>query len=177
MALPKLAFLNTESAFMFHKILVAIDQSPLGEHIFSRALDLARTLESELMVLHVLSADEAGSPQMPLSVTGLRGSLTVEAALFEIYQKQWQDFEAQGLEFLRSHAQIATEAGIKTEFTQTPGYPGRVICELAQNWQSDLIVVGRRGNSGLNELFLGSVSNYVLHHAPCEVLTIHAPKA
>ena len=140
---------------MFHKILVAIDQSPLGELIFGKALSLAKTLEAELMILHVLSADEAGSPQMPISATGLRSSLTMEAAVFEVYQKQWQDYEARGLEFVRSHLQIATDAGIKTEFTQTPGYPGRVICELAQNWQSDLIVVGRRGTSGLNELFFG----------------------
>jgi len=35
-----------------------------------------------------------------------------------------------------------------------------------------LVVVGRRGHSGLSELFLGSVSNYVLHRAPCSVLTI-----
>jgi len=162
---------------MFHKILVAIDRSPLGEHIFGKALDLAKTLQAELMILHVLSADEAGSPQMPISATGLRPSPMIEVTVFEIYQKQWQEFEAQGLEFLQSHAQTATDAGVKTEFTQTSGYPGRVICDLAQNWQSDLIVVGRRGTSSLNELFMGSVSNYVLHHAPCEILTIHAPTA
>lgn len=162
---------------MFHKILVAIDQSPLGEIIFGKALGLAKTLEAELMILHVLSADEAGSPQMPITATGLRSSLTMEAAVFGAYQQQWQDYEEQGLEFLRSHVQIATDAGVKTEFTQTPGYPGRVICELAQNWQANLIVVGRRGTSSLNELFLGSVSNYVLHHAPCEILVVHAPKA
>ncbi|MBI4783344.1 MAG: universal stress protein [Oscillatoriophycideae cyanobacterium NC_groundwater_1537_Pr4_S-0.65um_50_18] len=161
---------------MFHKILVAIDRSPLGEHIFGKALALAKALEAELMILHVLSADESGSPQIPVSATGLMTNLTLEAATFEIYQKQWQEFEAQGLAFLQSHTQIATEAGVKTEFTQTPGYPGRVICELAKNWSSDLIVVGRRGTSGLSELFLGSVSNYVLHHAPCEVLVVHAPQ-
>ncbi len=37
---------------------------------------------------------------------------------------------------------------------------------------ADLIVVGRRGRSGLSELILGSASNYVLHHAPCSVLTL-----
>jgi nucleotide-binding universal stress UspA family protein len=32
--------------------------------------------------------------------------------------------------------------------------------------------MGRRGRTGLSELFLGSVSNYVTHHAPCSVLTL-----
>jgi len=29
------------------------------------------------------------------------------------------------------------------------------------------------GRTGLRELFLGSVSNYVLHHAPCSVMVVH----
>ncbi|MGC1393382.1 MAG: universal stress protein [Coleofasciculaceae cyanobacterium] len=35
-----------------------------------------------------------------------------------------------------------------------------------------MVVVGRRGRTGLAEAFLGSVSNYVVHHAPCSVLVI-----
>ncbi|MGQ9872468.1 universal stress protein [Leptodesmis sp.] len=37
---------------------------------------------------------------------------------------------------------------------------------------ADLILIGNRGHTGLKELFLGSASNYVLHHAPCSVLTV-----
>lgn len=51
-----------------------------------------------------------------------------------------------------------------------------MICELARNWNADLIILGRRGRTGLSELLLGSVSNYVLHHAPCSVLTVQQPK-
>ena len=90
----------------------------------------------------------------------------------EIYQEQWETFEEQGLELLRSRTDEATAAGVSTEFTQNSGNPGRTICDLARNWGSDLIVIGRRGHSGLSELILGSVSNYVLHHAPCSVLTV-----
>ena len=47
-----------------------------------------------------------------------------------------------------------------------------MICNAAISWQADLIIMGRRGRTGLSELFLGSVSNYVLHHAPCAVLVV-----
>ena len=38
---------------------------------------------------------------------------------------------------------------------------------------ADLIAIGSHGRRGLNELVLGSVSNYVLHHVSCSVLLIH----
>jgi nucleotide-binding universal stress UspA family protein len=166
----------TASVAMFHKILVATDKSPLGDHVFSKTLSLAKELKASLMLLHVLSGDEADSPQIPITFYSPRTSSTLDRTASEIYQKQWEEFEQKGLDFLRSHAETAKASGVtEVEFTQNPGNPGRVICELAQNWNADLIAVGRRGRSGLSELVLGSVSNYVLHHAPCEVLIIHAP--
>ena len=75
---------------------------------------------------------------------------------------------------MQSLTEEATKAGVKTEFKQTVGYPGRNICELAQTWSAELILVGSRGLTGLKEMFLGSVSNYVTHHAPCSVLIVRS---
>ncbi|MFN6036632.1 MAG: universal stress protein, partial [Dolichospermum sp.] len=79
------------------------------------------------------------------------------------------------LQMLQSFTSQANTAGINTEFTQNSGNPGRMICELARTWNADLIMMGRRGRSGLAEFFLGSQSNYVLHHAPCSVQIVHLP--
>lgn len=78
---------------------------------------------------------------------------------------------------LRSLTESAIAAGVKTDFAQTSGSPGQAICNLDRTWGADLIVVGRWGRSGLNELLFGSVSNYVLHHAPCSVLVVEAVNA
>ncbi|MEM7592653.1 MAG: universal stress protein, partial [Cyanobacteria bacterium P01_A01_bin.83] len=53
------------------------------------------------------------------------------------------------------------------------GQPAQQICESAKEWQADLIVIGSHGRKGLNELIVGSVSNYVSHHVPCAVLLVH----
>lgn len=161
---------------MFQKILIAIDQSPLGDFVFNKALRLAQELQAQVMLLHVLSSDEEISPKfhLPSAATGGR-SVVLDNAAFEIYQKEWQFYEQNGLEFLRRHLEQAAQVGISAEFTQTAGHPGRIVCSLANSWGADLIVVGRRGRSGLSELLLGSTSSYVLHHAPCEVLIIHTP--
>lgn len=52
------------------------------------------------------------------------------------------------------------------------GHPPEVISQVAAEGGYDLIVIGRRGNSGIKSLFLGSVSNAVLQAAKTNVLIV-----
>lgn len=155
---------------MFHKILVAVDRSENSKKVLDAAIALAKATGSSLMLLHVLSSEEKGYPVMPTLT--IQEYYPVDGRLFEDYQKRWQTCEQEGLDLLRSYTNKAMAAGVSTEFTQNSGNSGRTICEMAQTCGADLIVIGRRGHSGWNELILGSVSNYVLHHAPCSVFTV-----
>ncbi|MDZ8024587.1 MAG: universal stress protein [Nostoc sp. DedQUE01] len=157
---------------MFKKILVALDRSEVGQKVFDQALDLAKLTQASLMLLHVLSPEEEGSPYVPM-VSNFDYYPGLNSQSFELYQKQWETFKTQGIQMLQAFCAQANTAGITTEFTQNLGNPGRLICDLARSYDADLIVMGRRGRSGLTELFLGSVSNYVLHHAPCSVHIVH----
>jgi nucleotide-binding universal stress UspA family protein len=157
---------------MYNKILVALDSSEMGKQVFEQALALAKATGADLMLLHVLSAEEEGSPYLP-SISSFDYYPGVRGQSFEVYQKQWDKFKNECLEMLQSLCAKANTAGINTEFTQNVGSPGRTICDLALSWGADLIIMGRRGRSGLTEIFLGSVSNYVLHHAPCSVHILH----
>lgn len=156
---------------MFRKILAAIDHSDMCAQVFEEAVALAKATNASLMLLHVLSPLEDG---YPTPVYPGPDSLypTLHDAALKNYTRQWESFERKGMELLRSRTEVATEAGVATEFTQNIGDPGRTICKLAHTWNADLILLGRRGRSGLSEMLLGSVSNYVLHHAPCSVLTV-----
>jgi nucleotide-binding universal stress UspA family protein len=84
-------------------------------------------------------------------------------------------YETESLERLRGWAAIANTAGVATEFRQLIGTAGTAICKAAQEWDADLILMGSRGRQGLAELVLGSVSNDVMHKAPCSVLVVKAP--
>jgi nucleotide-binding universal stress UspA family protein len=142
---------------MFTKILAAIDNSVLGEQVFSEALSIAKATNGRLLLLHVLSDEEIGYPD----VHNLSDHLN-----------QWQEYKKLGLGLLRSRQQSAIEAGVSAEIAQTTGISGKTICEIAASWGADVIAVGHRGLSGIQEWVQGSVSNYLVHHAPCSVLTI-----
>jgi len=165
---------------MFDKILVAIDRSPTNQAVFQEALSLAKASQAQLILLHVLSGEEEGSPIMSLYPAVethhyMHLDPKIGRMAQEMYHRQWKVFEADGLEILRSFAKKAIAVGVTTEFSQITGHPSSTICDLAKLCHADAIVIGRRGYSGLKEMFLGSVSNYVVHHAPCSVLLVQTP--
>jgi nucleotide-binding universal stress UspA family protein len=90
----------------------------------------------------------------------------------ELWREQWDVFEQKGLDTLQSRVQDAIALGIKADSQQILGSPGKTICKVAKEAEADLIVVGHRGRWGLTEILLGSVSNYVFHHAHCCVLIV-----
>lgn len=159
---------------MFNKILVAIDASASRAQVFEQAIALAKSMQAQLRVLQVVTANEADFPHYPLAQTDVGFVLdeTVYEEILQRYTQERQAFEDQHLSQLQAIAEDAIAEGISTDYALAYGSPGKQICQMAADWQADAIVLGRRGNLGLQELWLGSVSNYVVHHAPCSVLVI-----
>ncbi len=62
--------------------------------------------------------------------------------------------------------------GITGVFVEGHGNPADVIVQEAEESGADLIVVGTRGLSAAQRVFMGSVSTNVVHHAPCDVLVV-----
>lgn len=151
----------------FHKILVALDNSDSAESIFSQALDLAQRENSELKLFSCvqwapsLYEDTASSlgtmPEHDFS------GLDIEMTQINLNKTKDQ------LDHYRERAQAAN---VTASIAYDAGEPGALICKNAKAWEADLILLGRRGRSGLAELMLGSVSSYVIHRAHCSVLVI-----
>ena len=154
----------------YQKILVALDNSPLGKKVFEEALSIANYHDAALRLFHCLPMETPSN-----------------APYTSLYEGEFKDFsylmreqlESQATEtekWLRDYGEKAKEQGIATEWDWKMGEPGRWIRDTAKNWPADLIVVGRRGLTGVSEMFLGSVSNYIVHHAPCSVLVVQETK-
>jgi nucleotide-binding universal stress UspA family protein len=51
-----------------------------------------------------------------------------------------------------------------------PGHPSKVLLE--ETGENDLLVVGCRGRSALEEMIFGSTSDHCARHAPCPVVVV-----
>jgi nucleotide-binding universal stress UspA family protein len=64
------------------------------------------------------------------------------------------------------------EAGVKFRTIMEDGRPASVINDVADRFNADVIVLGRRGRGGVAELVLGSVSHELVLHSKRPVLLI-----
>jgi nucleotide-binding universal stress UspA family protein len=159
---------------MIRKILVAIGGLKLDRYVFEHALMLAEAMSASLGLLYVTDPDEA-TKDYPSYLDSLEPYLksSDESEPF-CYVGHFETFEP---DLFGEFVCEATAKGVSSDCIHCFGDPEKAISDFAEAWNADLIVVGRRGRVGMAEFFLGSVSNYTVHKAPCSVYVVHAPSA
>ncbi|WP_017659142.1 universal stress protein [Baaleninema simplex] len=161
----------------FKKILVALDDSPSAPKVFRHALDTAEHERADLLIFHCTTMQRV-SEAVPLMGTGIGIDMSSSKMMFELQQQHLRKETERVEEMMKGYRQQAEKRGVKVKTESKFGDPGSWICDVARSWDADLIVLGRRGHRGFKEVFLGSVSNYVLHQASCSVMVIqgHLPE-
>ena len=160
---------------MLQKILLAIGDSPEAAQVLESGLTLAEKLGAEILILHVLD------PLVPHGLSAVGSPLVggvlpiIDDRVIEQYIKARNEYEQTGIDRLQTYAAQARARGITADTLQNYGDSGPLICKAAKNWAADAIVMGRNQKSMLSEIFVGSTSNYVVHHAPCSVMVIQLP--
>ena len=154
---------------MYNRILTALDAQ--DSDVFEIALSISISTNASLLLLHVLSRHGQGSPPSPIAVDW-DYEIPLSPDAWKNYQKQWKAYEEKGLSLLHDYTERAEVAGVTADFLQTINSPEMGIVQAANTWQADLIVMGSHQRKGLEELMMGSVSNYVMHHAPCSVMIV-----
>jgi nucleotide-binding universal stress UspA family protein len=114
------------------------------------------------------------------AVRGTEGTLFVLTAFPEVVRepagtKLFAEVNKAQEDYSRSRlAEVERKelAGIKHQLLVMLGGPAETIVKAARQVDADLIVMATHGRQGLLYLFLGSVVETVLRHAPCPVLAI-----
>lgn len=145
------------------KILIAIDGSPCSDAAIAEVVRRPWPPQSEVRVVKV---------EAPVDPGLLRGSPAT--AFDEIVKQQRAESEKQ----LREAVAVLGQSGSGLRITQAllEGRPKDAIVAEAERWGADLIVLGSHGYGPIRRFFLGSVSLFVAHHAPCSVLIVRQPR-
>ena len=137
-----------------HTIVVGVDGSAPAEVALEFAAHEAALREARLLVV---SAWE--SPMIVAPV----GVYPVEA-----FQSLRDDVESIVKAAVARVAEL--EPGVTCEGRVVEGQPAAVLLREAQD--AVMVVVGSRGYGGFASLLLGSVSQQMVHHAPCPVVVV-----
>jgi len=136
------------------RILVAVDGSLYSEIALDQAISMATVCNSQLFAIHVVEAYPKHLESAPA---------------FE------DEIKKAGLKFLEKVKKKAAQQNLSCEtILKVGGQPHEFIVKEAKKKGIDLIVLGTHGRSGLKKLFLGSVAQKVIGHAPCAVLVVPA---
>jgi nucleotide-binding universal stress UspA family protein len=153
------------------KILVALDRCAQAEVVFQQALDITRQETATLILLHCLQVEHPAEIA-PIIGTGVGLDPSSNRTFLRLEQQQLHNEIENMTTWLQEFADRARSEGLSVETQYKIGDPGVTICQLAADWNADLIIMGRRGRKNWQEILLGSVSKYVLHHSHCSVLIV-----
>lgn len=140
-------------AVSLDRILFATDFSPGSEKAGGLVKAIAQNCRSTVELVHVVDLSAASQAPDARSSSDLSRKI--------------------GREMLERAREQFSSAGVQAETILCEGpEPAKAILEVARERKVDLIASGTRGQSGLARMALGSVTEQLIHHADCPVLTI-----
>ncbi|MDA0807381.1 MAG: universal stress protein [Planctomycetota bacterium] len=142
--------------FSFNRILIPVDFGAVSQAAVEAGAKLAGQTESEIFLLHALA---------PVAVIPPLGMMTAPVVPFD---------DASAARMRLENLPVPQEMNLTVRREVVHGDASRVIVDFADEHDVNLIVMGTHSRSGFESFILGSVTESVVRHAKCPVLTIPA---
>jgi len=146
----------------FERLITPVDGSESSIRAARKAIYLAKKMGGDIIALYVLHlpiSAYVGPPYSPVIYTD-------DIEIKELRKKM----KNEGNQVLDKIEKMALEEGIKIAKKIVEGSPDEEIIKISK--KDDLIVMGAKGISAIDRIFLGSVSEKVLHHAKSSVMIV-----
>lgn len=147
-----------ETLHEYHKVMVAIDGSDQSEQAFEKAVHVAKVNHAALLLCHVVDIRSFSSE-----------TSIMDAGLFEELHQSMQVK-------LDAYADLAHKNGVdEVQTIVETGSPKELLAqEIPEKEQVDLILCGQSGLNAVERFLMGSVSSFIINHAPCDILVVRS---
>lgn len=142
------------------KIYVAVDSSEIAEKTCKWYFNHLHKGDHEVIVGH--HSEQPKLPTVSFESIGSFPAGEITKIMTE-HNKKLADIEATFTMIVKDYKNC------KVVVETTAHSPGHAIISAANNYNADMIVIGSRGLGMIKRKFLGSVSDYVLHHSSIPV--------
>lgn len=143
------------------KILVPVDFSESSEKAVHYGIAFSRDRSAQICFLHVVDEKIINAVQ-ELSIKGYKGDFV--QALRKVIHDREND--------LKQFVPADLREGLEVNFLIRRGEPSKEVVSVAKELSIDLIVLGNKGYSASSSTSIGSVTQIVVHDAPCPVLVV-----
>lgn len=135
--------------------ILAVDKSNFRKRIESVAIQFLDSAQDDIHIIHIIE-------DLPEEIMGQ----FLDPEMIKNRLKKESD------KITGSMSQNLESEGFSVDITIEQGLAGPRICEKAQNLEASGVFIGQQGRSAVRNFLLGSVSDYVVHHAPCPVILV-----
>ncbi|ESO99482.1 hypothetical protein LOTGIDRAFT_203658 [Lottia gigantea] len=147
----------TTEAQPTRNVVIAMDGSEYADYAFQWYMDNVHKKNDHVVLVHCPEYHTV--VQSPMVMT----DITVVTDLLHEEEKKTK-------QFLETLGNKLKHAGIGGKVKSVGGSPGEVLIKVAEEEKAGLIVTGSRGMGTLRRTFVGSVSDYIIHHSHVPVL-------
>lgn len=152
------------------KLLLATDGSSDAQAAVEFVNSVRLAPCSHIMILHVIKK------QVYETERALMADRKNEKHFAKLAKELFEDQGREGAKLLENTSENLTSLDITIQKRLAYGNPAAEILKTARYIKADLIVVGSQGSTGIKRMFLGSVSDKVVHSAGCSVAVIRNRK-
>lgn len=136
---------------MFKTVLFSIDQSREARNAVDVVMNVVQQYNSRLVLLSVVEVPPEAEAAAEADVMNSKEAVA---------------------KLLAGAQELFTQKGIQADVIEREGMPSFTICDVADEINADLIIMGCRGMGLTDEGAAESVTNRTINLAPCPVLVV-----
>jgi nucleotide-binding universal stress UspA family protein len=153
-------------AMQMKKVLIALDYNPTAQKVAEAGLSLAKSMNAEVVLLHVITDPAFYSTTGYSPIMGFEGNMNMSPVQLD----SADGLKAASLQYLEKSKQHLGDENIQTIVAE--GDFAESILKTSKNLHADLIVMGSHSKRWLEQTLMGSVTEKVLHNTEIPLFII-----